>query len=965
MKKLLLSLIFIPEILFSQVGVVNQPQSDKSCFPISSGKVLATIYFDTTDFEVVKISANLFAADIERVCDQLPPIVFSKSKLSDYVIIIGTIGKNQLIDELVVTKNLNVDSIRNQWERFVLKTIDKPFPGVKQALVIAGSDRRGTAYGVFTISEAIGVSSWYWWADVPVQKCSTLCLKPLDYISKAPSVKYRGIFINDEDWGLKPWASRNIDTALNDIGPHTYTKIFELMLRLKANYLWPAMHECTGAFNKYPENRLVADSFAIVMGSSHCEPLLFNNASEWDTKTMGDWNYKTNRHTILNQLENRVQTNYPYENVYTLGLRGLHDAAMIGNLTQAERVANLENAINDQQNLLKKYISVPIESIPQILVPYKEVMDIYEEGLKVPDEVTLVWPDDNYGYIKRLSNPEEQKRAGRAGVYYHVSYLGSPHNYLWFSTSSPALIYEEMAKAYRTGADKVWVVNVGDIKGCEYSTNLFLDMAWDINAFNYETLPEYTARWYSKIFGDQYYNDFMEIWDKFYHMAFIRKPEFMGWGYEWRNKDKYEKITDTDLSFSNYNEAENRLLVYQSISNKVTSIMRGLSDNQKEAFFQLVYYPVKGACYMNQKMLKAQQNRMYAKQGRAKTNVLALETHQYFDSLQFITDEYNSLLNDKWNGIMSLKQGWFSNVHKMPRVDSIVLPAEPVLGVVGEGNDFPISNPRSFNSLPCFNFFAPRSHYIDIVNKGGKELEWKAEASEKWIVLSQSWGKTAHEQRINVSVDWSNRPAGKYAFGEVIVSSGNRKEKVLVTSFQPQGVDTEQLKGLFIEQNGYISIPAADFHRKKETENVKVITIYGLSIENKAIQFGDPRKSYRYMNVSTEYDFYAFSTGWIKVYVYVLPVFPLNSSQGARYAISIDDDIIYRHDIATKEYNDKWNENVLRNSAITESDIFLDEPGRHTLKIMSLTQGMVIQKIVIDIGGLKQSYTGPLSSKVE
>ncbi len=582
----------------------------------------------------------------------------------------------------------------------------------------------------------------------------------------------------------------------------------------------------------------------------------------------------------------------------------------------------------------------------------------------LPDEVTLVWPDDNYGYIKRLSTPEEQTRSGRAGVYYHVSYLSSPHNYIWMSTTPPALMYEEMAKAYRTGTDHVWVLNVGDIKGCEYSTQLFLDMAWDIDAFNSQTLSKHTTQWYSKIFGSQYNDDFGEIWDKFYHLSFVRKPEFMGWGYEWRNKDWYEKITDTDLSFSNYNEAENRLLAYQSISNRISSIIKGLSDDQKEAFFQLVYYPVKGASYMNQKMLKAQQNRMYAKQGRAKTNALALESHQYFDSLQIITDKYNSLLNGKWDRMMSLKQGWFFKVHLMPEVGSIVLPGEPELAITGEGHDFSISTPTAYVSLPCFNSFAPKSHFIDIINQGSKELEWAAEASEKWIVLSQSSGKTNDEQRVNVSADWNKRLAGEYTFGEIIVSSGNMEEKVLVSSFQPQNVKTKVLKGLFVEQNGYIFIPATDFHRKNETENVKVITIGGLGLENQAIQFGDPRKSHEYMNVSTEYDFYTFSTGRVKVYVYALPVFPLSPSKGARYAISIDDIITYNHDITTKEYSDAWNENVLRNSAITESDIFITEPGKHTLKIMARSQGMVIQKVVIDLGGLKDSYTGPLSTKV-
>lgn len=968
MNKLFLALLLFPGILFSQIKVASKPQSENSFFPVASQKSVASICFDSTDFEVVKKSAGLFAADIERVTGKMPQIVFSKLQFKDYVIIIGTIGKNHLIEELAAAKKIKIDTIRNQWERYIIKSIQDPFPGVKQALVIAGSDRRGTAYGVFSVSEAIGVSPWYWWADVPVQKSATVYMQAIDYVSKAPSVKYRGIFLNDEDWGLKPWASKNIDTVLNDIGPHTYAKILELLLRLRANYLWPAMHECTGAFNKYPENRLVADSFAIVMGSAHCEPLLFNNATEWNKETMGDWNYKTNKKNILEQLDKRVQTNARFENVYTLGLRGLHDAAMIGNLTENEKLTNLENAINDQRMILKKYIQTPIESIPQILIPYKEVMEIYERGLKVPDEVTLVWPDDNYGYIKRLSTPEEQKRSGRAGVYYHVSYLGEPHNYLWMSTTPPALIYEEMSKAYRTGVDRVWVVNVGDIKACEYSMNLFLDMAWDIDRFNYQTLNQHTVQWYTRMFGDQYNTDFREIWDKFYHLAFVRKPEFMGWGYEWNSRQSMdERIVDTDLSFSNYNEAERRLTEYEFISRKASSILAGLKNDFKPAFFQLVYYPVNASYYMNQKMLKAHQNRVYAKQGRAKTNALAAEAKLYFDSLQVITDQYNSQLNGKWRGMMSLKQGWFSNVHQMPPVDSIELPAEPRLAVIGEGEDFDSNHPRPYVSIPCFNSFASKTHYIDVVNKGSKVLEWKAVASD-WIVLSQSTGRTKHEQRIHIFVDWSKRPIGEYVYGEIVISSGKMREKVQISSFQPQSVRTEELKGLFVEQNGYISIPAADVHRKNESEKADLITIEGLGIENKAIQFGDPMKrildSQASIDVSAEYDFYAFSSGWIKVCVYSLPVFPLNSLEEASYALTIDDGLVYRHNIAAREYSDKWKENVLRNCAITESVVFLPTTGKHTLKFMARSQGMVIQKIVLDMGGLQDSYSGPLSTKV-
>lgn len=966
MRKVLYILLLLPEFLFAQIQIDNKNGAGRNSFPLAVTGSIASVYCDTLDYEVVKKTALYLIEDIERVTEKRTQLISLKKGIKNNVIIVGTIGKNRLIDELVKSKKIDLDSIKGQWERFIVKKVDNPFPGVKQALVIAGSDRRGTAFGVFTLSEAIGVSPWYWWADVPVKKSNTIYVETNLYISKAPSIKFRGIFLNDEDWGLLPWAAKKIDPTLKDIGPGTYAKVCELLLRLKANILWPAMHEVTGAFNKYPENKMVADSFGIIMGSSHCEPLLYNNAAEWNKKTMGEWNYITNKNGILEQLDQRVKSNSPYENFYTLALRGLHDGGMIGNLTVPEQVQNLENAIIDQRNLLAKYIKMPLESIPQVFIPYKEVMDLYNKEAKIPDDVTIVWPDDNYGYIKRLSTPEEQKRSGRSGVYYHVSYLGEPHNNLWMSTTPPALMYEELSKAYRTGADRIWVLNVGDVKACEYSTNLFLDMAWNIDKYSYDNVSKDHARWTTSIFGEQFKSDFLTIWDKFYHLSFVRKPEFMGWGYEW-NGSGSEKIVDTEFSFSNYNEAEKRISNYDLISNKAAQIMAKLKEEQKAAYFQLVYYPVKAAALMNKKMLLAQKNREYFKENRSKTNLLGTEAKSCFDSLQLITDQYNSLLNGKWQGMMSLKQGWFSNVHTMPPIDQLSLPDEAILAVFPEGHKSIKSSPDLSMSLPVFNSFAPKEYYIDVVNKGSIPLQWTATVSEPWIKLSSRSGKTSDEQRIYVSIDWEKCPAEEYAFGDITFLSGVQKEKISISTFSPQNVKLEELEGLFTEQNGCISIPAADFHRKSNDRNVEVQIIDGLGIENKSIQFGDPRKrvldSRATFKASTEYDFYSFSSGWVTIMVYTLPVFPLNPTENTSYELRIDNGLIKRPDIEAKEYSDEWKENVLKNAAVNTIKYYLPAGGKHCLKISCKSQGMVIQKIIIDAGGLKNSYLGPESSK--
>jgi hypothetical protein len=481
-----------------------------------------SIMYDEADYIVIKKTADLLAKDIEAVTGNRPSVIIQKAQGS--VILLGTLGKNKLIDQLVSNDKLDISGIKGGWEQFTIRRLQNPLPGIRQALIIAGSDRRGTAYGAFTLSEAMGVTAWECWADVPVKKQNQLYVVE-DYTSKAPSIKYRGIFINDEDWGLKPWASNNYEKELGDIGPKTYARVCELLLRLKGNMFAPAMHSCAGAFYSHPESKVVADEYGIIITTSHCEPLLFNNASklEWDSKRDGEWNYATNKETIRKKLDDRVREASPYENIYTVGMRGLHDEGMRGNLSESEKVKVLEQVISDERDILKKYLKKPIDDIPQIFVPYKEALDLYNLGLEVPDDVTLVWTDDNYGYIKRLSNPEEQKRSGGAGVYYHASYLGAPHDYLWLCTTPPVLMYEELKKAYKTGADRYWLVNVGDIKPAELYMQTFFDFAWDIKRFDFTSINRHQSQFLARIFGANYENTFQDIRANFQYRNFIPK----------------------------------------------------------------------------------------------------------------------------------------------------------------------------------------------------------------------------------------------------------------------------------------------------------------------------------------------------------------------------------------------------------------------------------------------------------
>ena len=976
---LMLSALVAVSAGHAQVAVHEKSPETKYAFTLASPRQTAAILYDASDAAVVKRAAELFAADVEAVTGRRPQVTSATGETGPAVIV-GTVGGSALIRRLSEAGKIDTAPLEGAWERYLIQTVANPLPGIRKALVIAGSDRRGAAYGLFTLSELIGVSPWYWWADVPVKKHAALHVDAPPTYSQTPSVRYRGIFLNDEDWGLTPWASQTFEPERGNIGPRTYAKVCELLLRLKANYLAPAMHPVSTSFNQIPENKLVADTFAIVMGSTHCEPLLLNTASEWDTKTMGPWNYDKNKEGINRVLTQRVRENSPYENVYTLALRGLHDGAMSTTLPMHEKVRMLQQALLDQRRILAENIDRPVETVPQAFTPYKEVLEIYSNGLELPDDITIVWPDDNYGYMKRLSGVREQRRTGRSGVYYHVSYLGVPHSYLWFSTTPPSLMYEELRKAYDTTADRLWLVNCGDLKGSEMQVSLFLDMAWDIGRFTADNVVSYPARWLAGIFGEAYYDRLEAMTREHLRLAFPRKPEYMGWGYHWNRFDhNCEQLTDTDFSFTNYDEAQRRLEAYRQLGARAEALLHEIGDEARPAFYQLVYYPLRGAELMNRMTLGGQRNRWYARQGRAATNAVRDEVQRCYDSLQVITRGYNSLLGGKWNHMMSMRQNYdgVSAYFNLPHLATHDAAGAPRLALQVAGED--VTGARAFHALPAFDNYLRRTYPVEIYNRGGGTLAWTAHASEPWVVLSKSAGKTADEERITVGIDWEKAPSGNAVPAQIVFRAGEQSEKVLVSLFNPTAPSRAELRGIYVENNGCVSIPAAGCHRVRENDRIKITAVEDLGIEGPALQLGDPTaplQIFRSRDVPcAEYDFYAFDAGSVDVYTYVLPTFPLhadrdfrigeNTNTDTKYSVQIDDGALATPSSSHVEYSQVWFESVLRNCAVNKSTLHIDKPGRHTLRIRVGDPGIVMQKIVLDFGGMKRSYLGPQSTLIE
>lgn len=637
-------------------------------FPLVVDGRATTVYVSPSDHAVVHLAAADLAGDIERVAGALPRLASDAAVPAEPLVLIGTLGASPPLDRLVASKRLDVGDVAGKWETFVIAAVDRPLPGVPRALVIAGSDRRGTAFGVYELSREIGISPWHFWADVNPTKRSRLQVPVARRRQGPPSVKYRGIFINDEDWGLQPWAARTFEPETGDIGPKTYAKVFELLLRLKANTLWPAMHRCTKPFNHFPENAPLADRYGIVMGSSHAEPMLRNNVGEW-TAPPGDYDYTKNADGVRAYWEERLRTNGRYENVYTLGMRGIHDSGMQGAKTDAERVALLERIFTDQRSLLAQHVHPAVETVPQMFCAYKEVLELYRAGLKVPDDVTIVWPDDNFGYVRNAASPEERKRKGGFGVYYHVSYLGRPLSYLWLNTTPPALIWEEMSKSYDHGADRIWIVNVGDIKPAEIATDFFLQMAWDVGRWRRDTVPRFLEEWSRSAFGPEHAAETAAVLTEYYRLNWERKPEHLQW---WLPGEMPKGSPFTPA------EVNDRLGAFHALQARADRLQAAVPAEKRDAFYQIVTYPVRGAALANERYFAAEAYGRRFDDDNAAARAWGARARAADAGLRAETRYFNEELSGgKWRHILALEPA--DNQWRSMRIAPLPLPDENVV----------------------------------------------------------------------------------------------------------------------------------------------------------------------------------------------------------------------------------------------------------------------------------------------
>nr|WP_240954390.1 glycosyl hydrolase 115 family protein [Solimonas marina] len=613
---------------------------------LAVGGHAATIVRDPADAAVVVHAAADLAGDIGAVSGARPTIVDRAPTQAGTVVIVGTLGHSRPVDALVAAGRLDVQALRGRWEGYRIVDVAAPLQGIARALVIVGSDRRGTAYGVYTLSRAIGVSPWTWWADVPPQHHAALYVRAGTAIADAPVVRYRGIFINDEDWGLHPWAAQTYEPEAGGIGPKTYRRVFELLLRLKANLLWPAMHAVSRPFYANPALPKLADDYAIVIGSSHAEPMLRDNVGEW-TALPADFDYRHNRGGVLRYWRQRVAESAGHESIYTIGMRGVHDSAMQGGGSMDEQRALLESIFADQRRLLARDIDPDPAQVPQVFTPYKEVLDVYRHGLKVPDDVTIVWPDDNFGYLRELPDAAERRRSGGSGLYYHLSYLGAPLSYLWLGTTPPALIWNELRKADASDDRRLWVANVGDIKPSEIGISFFLAMAWNPRHYGPDAQPRFLRDWSRQTFGPSQADAIAALLDTHFRLNGVRKPEHLQW---WLPGSLPKPSGWTPQHVAR------RLAAFDALISQLDAVQARVPPAQRDAFFELVGYPLRAAAAANRRYFDNERYQRDVATDPSAARCAAARALAADDEIKALTRRYNKqIAGGKWRHLMAVE----------------------------------------------------------------------------------------------------------------------------------------------------------------------------------------------------------------------------------------------------------------------------------------------------------------------
>ena len=917
----------------------------RDAFRLAAGGRAAPVVVDSQDEPGVSRAVMDLREDVFRVTGARPDLVGSALPDTTDLVVVGTVDHSRLVRQLVETRKLDVSAIAGQWESAVVQVVRHPWPGVERALVVAGSDRRGAIFGVYDVSEQIGVSPWHWWADVPVRHRDQLYVRPGRYVRPSPAVRYRGLFINDEAPALSGWTREKF----GGFNSTFYVKVFELLLRLKANFLWPAMWGNAFADDD-PLSPKLAHEYGIVVGTSHHEPMMRAH-DEWRRYGKGPWNYASNAEALRAFWAEGLRRTAGFEKIVTLGMRGDGDEPM----SREANVALLERIVSDQRAMIAGR-GAELAATPQVWALYKEVQEYYEKGMRVPDEVTLLWSDDNWGNIRRLPTPEERSRPGGAGIYYHFDYVGGPRSYKWLNTIPIAKVWEQMHLAWQHGATRIWVVNVGDIKPMELPIQFFLDYAWDPARYPAERLGDYARSWAAREFGAEHAAEIADIVTRYTAYNGRRKPEM---------------LEPRTYSLVSYREAETVVDEYNRLARRAEALQAALPADTRDAFFQLVLYPVKACAVVNELYVAAGLNRLYAVQGRAAANDLAERARALFRQDAELSRQYNeALAGGKWSHMMDQTHigytYWNQPVRNaMPAVQEIQVPRAPEMGVAVEGSEASWPDGGAGPpALPALSVYDGAARYLEIFNRGAEPFDYAVTAGEPWLEVDAPRGTIERQRRILVTARWADVPAGTSRGTLTVSGPGGSEVRVTVPILNPPSPRPGELEG-FVEANGYVSMEAEHFSAAPAPpgREWKVIPGHGRTLSGvtpwpvTAPASLDPAGAMR-----LEYRMFLFTPGTLTVRVYLSPTQPFQPGPGLRYAVSFDDEAPQVVNVHADRSLAAWERQVADGATVLATGHEVVGAGYHVLRYWALDPGLVLQKVVVDTGGLRESYLGPPES---
>jgi hypothetical protein len=942
-----------------------QDQPSAGAFEIAAHGRSATIFLDSLELPGVIRAANDLGDDVRKVTGTPSTVVLSEPHATG-AILVGTIGESRIIDRLIAEKKIDVSAVAGRWESYLIQTVDGN-------LVIAGSDRRGTIFGIYDISENIGVSPWYWWADVPSRQRESLYVKAGVYVQEPPKVKYRGIFINDENPSFGDWCN----IRFGGVNSKMYVHMFELILRLRANYLWPAMWGKSFTEDD-PMSPVLAHEYGIIMGTSHHEPMMRAHADYTrHRQQIGPWDYTANREGLDRFFREGIERNRDFDKLITIGMRGDGDVALGENDEESMRV--LGEVIAGQRGIIREVFDRDPGEVPQTWAIFTEVQRYYDAGFTVPDDVLLMFCDNNWGYIRRIGPQGERDRQGGMGLYYHIDMNGGPWNDRWINTTTIPKLREQFNLAYRTGLDDLWVVNVGDLKPKELPIDFIMRYAWDPEAVPADRTMDYTVEWAERIFGPEHAAEIADLVSRYPKYNLWRKPE----------------VQAIDIfSFVNHREAERVLGLWRELTLRAEALLPKIATEARDAYYQLVLYPVKASAGVAEIYLAAGWNNLYARQGRVSANDHATRARELFEEDKRLSDYYMSeeMADGKWAGMMQdvhigYTQWSMPRANALPALQEVVPLPTPTMGVAVEGDEAAWPGSTGQAQLPRFDALQKQRYYIDVFNRGTGAFEFEAFADRPWIELSAERGEVQKEYRLEVEIDWKTVPPGR-AEGTVIVSHAGTSVPVRIEAIQAA---LPQSEAAYFGGYGEFSIPSHLYTANVPGKEATWITLPDLGRGEVAMGI-DPvtAPSAKAEDAPVlEYTVYLPEAGKTTICLGILPTQDVYPERGLRIALGLDDGrpaVLDARKGLVDTFNEYTPENIARSHVLSalprpnrdlsltprhprrnevfddmrwlDAQVEVDTPGLHTLKVYMVDPEIVLETIIVNPDNRHPSYFG-------